>query len=211
MSFSVCEIQHTLKKNCCVKIVFSKSGLSRGFAFITTSDPVCTELIKLNGIDFKSHRLSIEEALAKPKVKEPASSGNKTTEIKNYQTPIEEVPVVPGEKSYSKATRSHNVFNTIIFTDGIPKGVQMHKFNSLIKNRQAKMFSFPSASSHQLLHYLDIQLRDYSIDAVIVHIGINDLLTNSSRSSMGNLIYNIKKITEKCLMFGSRTTFVTKG
>ena len=87
----------------------------------------------------------------------------------------------------------------------------MHKFNSLIKNRQAKMFSFPSASSHQLLHYLDIQLRDYSIDTVIVHIGINDLLTNSSRSSMGNLIYNIKKITEKCLMFGSRTTFVTKG
>ena len=108
-----------LKENCCVKIVLSKSGLSKGFAFITAPDYVCTELIKSNGTDFKSHRLTIEEVLVKPKVKEPPPSGNKTTEIKNYQTPIEEVPVVlvvPGEKSYSEAKRSHNnVFNTIIF------------------------------------------------------------------------------------------------
>ena len=59
-----------LKKNCCVKIVLSESGLSRGLAFITAPDHICTELIKLNGIDFKSHRLTIEEALVKPKVKE---------------------------------------------------------------------------------------------------------------------------------------------
>ena len=53
-----------------------------------------------------------------------------TTEIKNYQTLFEEVPVVPGEKGYSKATRLHNsVFNTIILTGSIPKGIQMHKFN----------------------------------------------------------------------------------
>ena len=62
------------------------------------------------------------------------------------------------------------------------------------------MFNFPGASSHQLLHYLDIRLKDKSIDTVIIHIGINDLLTNSSRSGMDNLIYNIKKITEKCLV-----------
>ena len=64
------------------------------------------------------------------------------------------------------------------------------------------MFNFPGASSHQLSHYLDVHLKDKSIDTVIIHIGINDLLTNSSRSGMDNLIYNIKKITEKCLMFG---------
>ena len=184
-----------------MKVVLSKSGLSRGFAFITAPDHVCTELIKLNGIDFKSHSLAIEEALVKPKVKEPSPPGNKTTEIKNYQTSFEEVPVVPGEKSYSKATRlQKSVFNIIIFTDSIPKGIQMHKFNRLIKNRKAKMFNFPGASSHQLLHYLDAHLKDKSIDTVIIHIGINDLLTNSSRSGMDNLIYNIKKITEKCLV-----------
>ena len=78
----------------------------------------------------------------------------------------------------------------------------MHKFNRLIKNRKAKMFNFPGASSHQLLHYLDVHLKDKSIDTVIIHIGINDLLTNSSRSVMDNLILNIKKITEKRLIFG---------
>ena len=74
-------------------------------AFITAPDHVCIESIKLNGIDFKSHRLNIEEAQVKLKLKESSPSRNKTTETKNYQTPFEEVRVVPGEKSYSKATR----------------------------------------------------------------------------------------------------------
>ena len=67
-----------------MKIVLSKSGLSRDFAFITAPNHVCTELFKLNGIDFKLHRLTIEEALVKPTVKEPPLSGNKKIEIKNY-------------------------------------------------------------------------------------------------------------------------------
>ena len=85
----------------------------------------------------------------------------------------------------------------------------MHKFNRLIKNRQAKMFNFPGASSHQILRYLDVHLRNQSIDTVIIHIGINDLMTNSSRSSINNLIYNIKKITEKSLMFGVKSVFIS--
>ena len=164
-------------------------------AFITAPDHVCIESIKLNGIDFKSHRLNIEEAQVKLKLKESSPSRNKTTETKNYQTPFEEVPVVPSEKSHSKATRSHNsVFNTTIFTDTIPKGIQMHKFNSLIKNRKAKMFNFPGALSRQLLYYLDVHLKDKSIDNVIIDTGIKYLLTNSSRSGMYNLIYNIHRI-----------------
>ena len=79
----------------------------------------------------------------------------------------------------------------------------MHKFNRLIKNRKPKMFYFPCASSHQLLHYLDVHVKDKSIDTLIIHIGINDLLTNSSRSCMDNLIYNIKK------MFGVKRVFIS--
>ena len=164
-------------------------------AFITAPDHVCIESIKLNGIDFKSHRLNIEEAQVKLKLKESSPSRNKTTETKNYQTPFEEVPVVPSEKSHSKTTKSHNsLFNTTIFTDTIPKGIPMHKFNSLIKNRKAKMFNFPGALSRQLLYYLDVHLKDKSIDNVIIDTGIKYLLTNSSRSGMYNLIYNIHRI-----------------
>ena len=57
----------------------------------------------------------------------------------------------------------------------------MQTFNRLMKNRQARMFNFPGVSSHQLLHYLDVPLNGNSFDTLIIHIGINDLLTKSSR------------------------------
>ena len=58
MSFLVCEVQYPLETNCFVTVVLSKSGLSRGFAFITAPDHECTELLKLNGIDFESQHLT---------------------------------------------------------------------------------------------------------------------------------------------------------
>ena len=70
----------------------------------------------------------------------------------------------------------------------------MQKFNCLIKNPRAKVFKFPGALFHQLLHYLDVHLIDKLIDTVTIRIGINDLLTNSCRSGMNNLLSNIKKI-----------------
>ena len=96
----------TYLKEYCYEKILSKSGFWRGFAFITAPDHVCTGLIKLNGVDFKSNRLTIEEALVKPKAKQPSSSGNKTTGIKNYQIPFEEVPeVLSGERSLFKSDK----------------------------------------------------------------------------------------------------------
>ena len=57
----------------------------------------------------------------------------------------------------------------------------MENIKSLDKNRRKKIFIFPGALSHQLLHCLLVHLNDKSIDTVIIQIGINDLLTNSSR------------------------------
>ena len=89
----------TYLKEYCYEKILSKSGFWRGFAFITAPDHVCTGLIKLNG-------LTIEEALVKPKAKQPSSSGNKTTGIKNYQIPFEEVPeVLSGERSLFKSDK----------------------------------------------------------------------------------------------------------
>ena len=59
-------------------------------------------LLKLNGIDFKSHRLTIEEALLKPKRAESSPSDKKKATIINYQAPIKGISVIPGEKSCSK-------------------------------------------------------------------------------------------------------------
>ena len=69
----------------------------------------------------------------------------------------------------------------------------MHKFNRLTKNYKAKIFNFPGASSHQLLDYLDVHLKDKSIDTVIIYIGINDLFTNSGRSGIDILFTTSRK------------------
>ena len=69
-------------------------------------------------MDFELHHLTIDEALEKPKRTDSSTYDKKKATIKNYQSSIEEVPVIHGEKSYLKATRSHrNVFNTVIFRD----------------------------------------------------------------------------------------------
>ena len=82
----------------------------------------------------------------------------------------------------------------------------------MVKKPREKVFTFPGASSHQLLHCLDVHLNDKSIDFGIIEVIINDLLTNSSRSrsGMNNLTSNIKKIAETCLMFGVKNVFVSR-
>ena len=81
----------------------------------------------------------------------------------------------------------------------------------MVNKPREKVFNFPGASSHQLLHYLDVHLNDKSVDIGIIEVIINDLLTKNSRSRscMNNLTSNIKKITEKCLMFGVKNVFVS--
>ena len=68
---------------------------------------------------------------------------------------------VPGNKSFSKAASSHrNVYNTASLAERYTKGIQMQKFNRLLKLRRAKVFKLPGMSSHHLFYYLDVHLYD---------------------------------------------------
>ena len=48
-----------------------------------------------------------------------------------------------------------------------------------------------------------------SIDTVLLHIGVNDLLNDNSKSNVYNLMSNIHKIVEKCKRVGVRNVFVS--
>ena len=63
------------------------------------------------------------------------------------------------------------------------------------------MFNFPGASSHQMLHYLDLHLEDREINTVVIHVGINDILKDSNQSSIDGLLQNIKNMSLKCKKF----------
>ena len=86
-----------------------------------------------------------------------------------------------------------NSSHTLIFTDSISKDICTYEFNRFI-NSKATMFNFPGTSSHQMLHYLDVQLKDRQINTVAVHVGINDILRDSSQSSTDGLLQNKKHV-----------------
>ena len=78
--------------------------------------------------------------------------------------------------------------------------------NQQIKNGNARIHSFPGATSHQLLHYLDVNLDKYT-DTVVIHIGINDIL--NSASNVNGLLSNIKHMIQKCRNFGVKYIFIS--
>ena len=46
------------------------------------------------------------------------------------------------------------------------------------------MLNLPGSSCKQMSHYIDIHLEDNSIDTIILHVGVNDLLNGDSQSNV---------------------------
>ena len=181
-----------------------KTGQSKGYAFVSAPKHVCDELLKLNEIKFHGSQIKIEEAKSTREQTTVVSSPAKNhlvvvnENLENHKS-SQNLPLVPGKRKYCEAAQQRpSPYNTLIFTDSIPKGIRMYKFNSLLRNRKAKMLNFPGYSSKQMLHYIDIHLEDKSIDTVLLHVGVNDLLNDNSQSNVDNLMSNIHKIVEKC-------------
>ena len=163
----------------------SNNGKKKYFAYVTTPEHVTTELIKLNGIEFNSKFIIVEEAKNKPTSFSEANALRPTSPVfGNHLTDENQskLPIGLAKKAYSETVyMSPNSLNALIFTDSIAKGIRMYEFNRFIKNSKAKMFNFPGASSHQMLHYLDIHFEDKQINTVVIHVGINDILRDSSQ------------------------------
>ena len=97
----------------------------------------------------------------------------------------------------------------MIFIDNIPKGISIGEINTFIKNGKTKMVSFPGATSKEILHYLDIHLTNSSPDAVILHVGVNDLLEDNSKSKIENLEKNLRSMVDKCHTYGVKNVFIS--
>ena len=119
-------------------------------------------------------------------------------------------PVVPGTKLISEGSlHSKGQRGILIFTDSIPKGIPIRELNSFIKNGKAKMVSFSGATSKEILHYLDVHFANSSADAVILHVGVNDLLEDNIQSKIENLGKNLRSMVEKCYTYGIKNVFIS--
>ena len=95
----------------------------------------------------------------------------------------------------------------MIYTDSIPKGISIRELNSVIKIGKTKMVSFPGITSKEILHYLDVHLTNSSADAVILHVGVNDLLEDNRQSKIENLGKNFRSKVEKSHTYGIKNVF----
>ena len=71
------------------------------------------------------------------------------------------------------------------------------------------MVSFPGATTKEILHCLDVHLTNSSPDAVILHVGVNDLLEDNSKSKMENLDKNLRSMVDKCHTYGVKNVFIS--
>ena len=164
-----------LRNTCHVKLILcSKTKNSRGFAFVTGPEHVLKELVKLNGTEFQEKILVIDEA--KEKSSTPSLTPLRQIPLDVSQksqrpTTFNRTQVVPGHKSFSEVTKSKstNSYNTLIFSDSIPKGIRMYQFNHCVKSVQIRSF-FWSKFSCIRTEYGD--LRSKLIDTVIAHVGV---------------------------------------
>ena len=80
-----------------------------------------------------------------------------------------------------------------MYTESIAKGIHMYEFNRFIKNSNTSTFSFLHASSHQMLHYLDVYLEDRQVNTVVIYVGINNILRDINQPSVDGVLQKIKK------------------
>ena len=97
----------------------------------------------------------------------------------------------------------------MIFSDSIPTRFKMYNFNKAFKNGNAKHLSFPETTTKQLSQYLDVNLKMYTPDTVLIHARINDILNNRSQSNTENLLNNIKYMVDKCRKFAVKNILIS--
>ena len=129
--------------------------------------------------------------------------------LNNYpenQKTLSRLTVIPGKDRYSETVKEKpKPANTLTFTHSIPKNICRYDFNKLIKNRKGKMLNFPS---RQLPVYMDIHLEGIQVDTVVIHIGVNDLLSYSNQLRIDSLKNNFLFLAGKWRNYGVTNIFL---
>ena len=166
-----------------------------------------TDALRLSGNENKLNRNRNALASQNTGNKRPLVAINKYPE---KQTNFSRPPVVPGTKLFSEASLpSKGQRNILIFTGSISKGIRIRELNLTLNTGQKKEVSFPGATSKKVLQYLDVHPTNFSPDVIILHVGVNHLLEDNSKSNIENLEKNLRSMVEKCQTYGVKNVFTS--
>ena len=105
--------------------------------------------------------------------------------------------IVPGNSDYASVIK--NGRKVLVVGDSHIKRIRRNDFNKELKNGKAIFRSFSGASTKPMDHYILPLLVDDKPDAVIIHVGNNDILTNANHEEIAR---NIIKIGLNCKIDG---------
>ena len=112
--------------------------------------------------------------------------------------------------SASESKFSKRKKQIVIFSDSIPRGIRLREFNYWLHKVYAQLKSFPGGTSKELLYYVEPTLKSKKFDDALLHVGVNDLLSDESRGSVQNLLDNLKQIVLKCKSAGVKRVLVSE-
>ena len=181
----------------------NKTGTFRGFAFIKAPAHITDELIKLDGIAYHGNELRVKDATSTRK----RTNNNTSNESRRHFVVVNNYP--ENQHSYrrkfsaSESECSKRKKQIVIFGDSIPHGIRLHEFNHWLHKGHVQLKSFPGGTFKELLYYVEPTLKSKQFDAaLILHVGVNELLNDESQDSVQNLLDNLKQIGLKCKSAG---------
>ena len=188
---------------------------SKSFTFLNVPAHVRDEIIKLDGIEWKNQSIKIENASIQ-RISKPHKATIRPGPVVNNNPENKYVFIrnILGNKSYAQATvpsnRARTSNNVVIFGDSIVNFSTKVKYNisrALTKGRARFKYS-PGAASKELLHYVDVTLKESNFEVAVIHVGVKDLM--KSNNSVDKLLKNIYSMAEKCKSSGVKK-IVTSG
>ena len=95
-----------------------------------------------------------------------------------------------------------------LFSHSIPGGINIKEINRQIQGGRIHVKAFPGAKSTQLNHYVTPTLEEYSYDAAIIHVGINDIL-RPKHDELHKLLENIIKVENTCQKYNIEKIYIS--
>ena len=166
------------------------------------------KLLNLHGLGFKGKMLVIEKAKTLPK----AENINEVNQNTCPQTQTSQLD--PGlentlaSRPLQRNTAIHKKGDIALFSDSIPRGMNIKEINRQIQGGRIHVKAFPGAKSTQLNHYVTPTLEEYSYDAAIIHVGINDIL-RSKHDELHKLPENIIKVGNTCQKYNIGKIYIS--
>ena len=78
-----------------------------------------------------------------------------------------------------------------------------------IQGGRVHVKAFPGAKSTQLNHYVTSTLEEYSYDAAIIHVGINNILRSKRYDELDKLPGNIIKVGNTCQKYNIGIIYIS--